>query len=148
MVAQTTVPDREPELQQQQQQEQPQQPQQPQQQQQQQQPQSQQPEAAFVDDSFFSTIYANKTRPFSEIVSSVQGNFNFLQDSEIDMDGKHAVVNLHNPSAFSEFSRCIARVLARIFKMPLRNSNWFWLLQILTEFDIFCYGQRWQILQI
>ena len=28
-------------------------------------------------------------RPFQEIVSSVQGNFNFLQESTIEMEAKH-----------------------------------------------------------
>ena len=41
-------------------------------------------ESEVVDDAFFSTAFHNKQRPFNEIVSSVQGNFNFLQDSEID----------------------------------------------------------------
>jgi len=43
-------------------------------------------ESEVVDDAFFSTAFHNKQRPFNEIVSSVQGNFNFLQDSEIDLE--------------------------------------------------------------
>lgn len=36
------------------------------------------------EDTFFSTSNFNRPRPFNEIVSSVQGSFNFLQDSEIE----------------------------------------------------------------
>ncbi|XP_064634204.1 caprin-1-like isoform X2 [Lineus longissimus] len=43
-------------------------------------------ESEVVDDAFFSTAFHNKQRPFNEIVSSVQGNFNFLQDSQIDLE--------------------------------------------------------------
>ena len=35
-------------------------------------------------DTFFSTVPFPQPRPFNEIVSSVQANFTFLQDSEID----------------------------------------------------------------
>ena len=53
-----------------------------------------------MEDSFFSKAVPHKTtaeaqsqlqprpRPFNEIVSSVQGNFNFLQESQIDIDCK------------------------------------------------------------
>ncbi|KAK2146087.1 hypothetical protein LSH36_634g00074 [Paralvinella palmiformis] len=48
--------------------------------------------ANYRDDSFFTTAqYAHQRRGLQEIVSSVQGNFNFLQDSEIDVDSPHRV---------------------------------------------------------
>lgn len=36
------------------------------------------------DDSFFTTTAYSERRAFNEIVSSVQGTFNFLQDSTIE----------------------------------------------------------------
>jgi len=35
-----------------------------------------------------STAFSQPPRPFQEIVSSVQGNFNFLQESTIEMESK------------------------------------------------------------
>ena len=45
-------------------------------------------EAGFDDSSFFSTVASNRPRQFKEIVSSVQGTFDFLQESQIDIDSK------------------------------------------------------------
>ncbi|CAH1786665.1 unnamed protein product [Owenia fusiformis] len=46
---------------------------------------------AAPEDAFFATGPSEyiRSRPFNEIVSSVQGNYNFLQDSEIDVESPH-----------------------------------------------------------
>jgi len=46
-------------------------------------------QAGFEDSSFFSTVSINRPRQFKEIVSSVQGNFDFLQESQIDLERKY-----------------------------------------------------------
>jgi len=55
-----------------------------------QQQQQQQPEVADrAEDAFFSTpAFQQEPRPFNEIVSSVRGNFDFLQDSELEQQAK------------------------------------------------------------
>ena len=47
----------------------------------------------YDEEAFFTTTAAfeaprQRSRAFQEIVSSVQGNFNFIQDSELDMECK------------------------------------------------------------
>lgn len=47
------------------------------------------------DSSFFTTGSSfPRHRPFQEIVSSVQGSFNFLQESTIDLDCKYVFFKL------------------------------------------------------
>jgi len=60
------------------------------------------PTAEQYEDSFFSTGPPFRQRPFNEIVSSVQGSFNFLQESHLDMESPHmdpAVVAAHPMAA-------------------------------------------------
>ncbi|KAI0234229.1 hypothetical protein LSAT2_015520 [Lamellibrachia satsuma] len=59
-------------------------------------------EAGFDDSSFFSTVSINRPRQFKEIVSSVQGNFDFLQESQIELEhSKRAQAGYQNKSLVS-----------------------------------------------
>ena len=74
------------------------------------------PEAGFDDSSFFSTVASNRPRQFKEIVSSVQGNFDFLQESQIDIESK-SVSMLSRP----RLVRFIAAVVIMVY-IPVDTS--------------------------
>lgn len=61
-------------------------------------------EAGFDDSSFFSTVSINRPRQFKEIVSSVQGNFDFLQESQIELERKSVLMMSGYTSLFGDNS--------------------------------------------